>query len=200
MLFKKHILHMIARGEVTRAFRVWRRPTVKVGGRLRTAVGELYIEDVREIVPELVSDCDGQAAGALGRDALLAEIMGRPGRLYRIDFRLERPDSRLALAVDMDLDAHELAAISATLKQFDRRSRTGSWTGEILALVARYPAKPAGELAELIGIDKSAFKRRMRDLKEIGLTESLETGYRLSPRGRRFLQARFGHIPEGPIL
>ncbi len=33
----------------------------------------------------------------------------------------------------------------------------------------------------------------MRKLKELGLTESLEVGYRLSPRGRAYLGA-----PEGP--
>jgi len=41
MLFKKDILNAIELGEVTTAFRVWRRPTVKPHGRLRTAVGEL---------------------------------------------------------------------------------------------------------------------------------------------------------------
>jgi len=35
-------------------------------------------------------------------------------------------------------------------------------------------------------MDKPSFKRRVRSLKELGLTESLEIGYRLSPRGRRF--------------
>lgn len=32
------------------------------------------------------------------------------------------------------------------------------------------------------------FKRRVRQLKELGLTESLEVGYRLSPRGRAVLE------------
>jgi len=31
------------------------------------------------------------------------------------------------------------------------------------------------------------FKRRVRALKELGLTASLEIGYRLSPRGRQLL-------------
>jgi hypothetical protein len=33
-----------------------------------------------------------------------------------------------------------------------------------------------------------AFKRDVRKLKELGLTESLDTGYRLSPRARALLQ------------
>jgi hypothetical protein len=36
-------------------------------------------------------------------------------------------------------------------------------------------------------MDTPGFKRRVRQLKELGLTESLETGYRLSPHGERVL-------------
>ena len=32
------------------------------------------------------------------------------------------------------------------------------------------------------------FKRNVRKLKELGLTESLEVGYRLSPRGEAYRQ------------
>ncbi len=32
------------------------------------------------------------------------------------------------------------------------------------------------------------FKTNVRKLKALGLTESLEVGYRLSPRGRAFLE------------
>ena len=44
-----------------------------------------------------------------------------------------------------------------------------------------------GELAERAGRDTAAFKRDVRALKELGLTESLEVGYRLSPRGTALL-------------
>jgi ribosomal protein S19E (S16A) len=42
-------------------------------------------------------------------------------------------------------------------------------------------------LARQVGADTAPFKRRVRQLKELGLTESLEVGYRLSPRGRAVL-------------
>ena len=35
--------------------------------------------------------------------------------------------------------------------------------------------------------ERLAFKRDVRKLKELGLTESLDVGYRLSPRGRAVL-------------
>ncbi len=43
------------------------------------------------------------------------------------------------------------------------------------------------ELAASIGRERAAFKTDVRKLKELGLTESLGTGYRLSPRGRALL-------------
>ncbi len=186
MLFKRDILNAIERGEATRAFRVWRRPTVKPGGRLRTAVGELVIDDLCEVSRDDISEADARAAGARDRAALLAELGDRPGRLYRIDFRLDRPDGRRTLASDDDLDADALAAISSALDRLDRRSRGGAWTRDVLDLIGRHPGRPAGELATEKGMDKPSFKRRVRSLKELGLTESLEVGYRLSPRGRRY--------------
>ena len=36
-------------------------------------------------------------------------------------------------------------------------------------------------------MERLRFKERVRRLKALGLTESLEVGYRLSPRGQAFL-------------
>ena len=44
-------------------------------------------------------------------------------------------------------------------------------------------------LAAQAGAELIAFKRRVRQLKELGLTESLEVGYRISPRGEAVLAA-----------
>jgi hypothetical protein len=41
-----------------------------------------------------------------------------------------------------------------------------------------------GELCGLTGQEKARFKQNVRKLKHPGLTENLDTGYRLSPRGR----------------
>ena len=43
------------------------------------------------------------------------------------------------------------------------------------------------DLAAQAGQERRAYKMRMPRLKALGLTESLERGYRLSPRGRAFL-------------
>ena len=47
---------------------------------------------------------------------------------------------------------------------------------------------PAIDLAERFGREKRLFKADVRKLKELGLTESLRPGYRLSPRGRSYLE------------
>ena len=47
---------------------------------------------------------------------------------------------------------------------------------------------PGGRAAPDPGRERLAFKGDVRKLKEPGLTESLEVGYRLSPRGRALLE------------
>jgi hypothetical protein len=47
-------------------------------------------------------------------------------------------------------------------------------------------------LAADAGQDRALYKNRVRRLKALGLTESLEVGYRLSPRGQAFLAAERG--------
>ena len=49
------------------------------------------------------------------------------------------------------------------------------------------PGSRAADLARQLGRDKDWLKVHIRQLKELGLTESLEVGYRLSPRGEALL-------------
>ncbi len=51
---------------------------------------------------------------------------------------------------------------------------------------------PAAEL----GRERDPFKIDVRKLKNLGLTLSLETGYRLSPRGRAYLAATARAHPD----
>ena len=60
----------------------------------------------------------------------------------------------------------------------------------VLALIEARPAVRAADLARELGLETPRFKARVRQLKELGLTESLEIGYRLSSRGRAFLRNR----------
>jgi Mn-dependent DtxR family transcriptional regulator len=57
----------------------------------------------------------------------------------------------------------------------------------VLELIRDRPEVRAPDLAASLGRETQPFKRDVRKLKELGLTESLERGYRLSPRGRAVL-------------
>jgi hypothetical protein len=56
-----------------------------------------------------------------------------------------------------------------------------------LRLIGDRPGVRAADLAAAVGRERHPFKTDVRKLKELGLTESLEVGYRLSPRGRALL-------------
>jgi hypothetical protein len=186
VLFRNDVLAGIAAGEVTLAFRRWRRPTVRAGGRLRTRVGELAIDSVEPVQEEAIGEADALRAGAPDRRTLLAGL-SKQGTLYRIELRLAGPDPRVALRERSELDASERAELEARLRRLDRAGRHGPWTATVLGLIAEQPGTRAAELAARLGREKAPFKADVRKLKELGLTESLETGYRLSPRGRAYL-------------
>jgi hypothetical protein len=189
MLFRLDELRRIREGEITLAFRRWRRPTVRAGGTLRTRAGVLAIDSVEPIGEEDVTDEDAHRAGAPDRDTLLARL--RPeGRLHRVEFRLAGPDPRIALRERSKVSAAERAEIDARLARLDATSRHGPWTRTVLRLIAERPGTRAPDLAASLGRETAPFKADVRKLKELGLTESLLVGYRLSPRGRAYLSAR----------
>lgn len=197
MLFKQWALDGIASGDIVLAFRNWRRPSVKAGTRLRTAIGLVVIDAIDVVEPAQISETDARRAGFSSHDALLQALGARTGAqgdrtVYRIELHLAGPDPREALRERADLSADEVAAIGTRLQRFDAASTHGPWTLATLQLIADRPATRAVELAAETGRPKDKFKTDVRKLKELGLTESLGTGYRLSPRGHAFLARRLG--------
>jgi DNA-binding HxlR family transcriptional regulator len=93
-----------------------------------------------------------------------------------------------------------LDGIAARLARLDAASRRGPWTAAVLGLIGRRPAVRAAELAADLGIATEVLKRDVRKLKELGLTESLNPGYRLSPRGEAVLKRVGSRKKSGPSL
>ena len=187
MLFPARVLAGLQAGTVDRAFRRWERPRVRAGGSQRTPIGVIGFESV-EIVErgELVED-DALRAGFASLDALLTFVDRRSDRaIYRIRLRLLGPDPRVELRDAIPDDA-EQADIRRRLERLDLASRHGPWTQDVLATIRDRPGVPAAKLAASFGRDKLPFKLDVRKLKELGLTESLRPGYRLSPRGASVL-------------
>jgi hypothetical protein len=198
MLFRSHQYDAIGRRELTCAFRRWTRPTVRTGGTLITPVGVLAIDEVVAIDDNAVTDADARAAGHADAAALLADLAQVERQLYRITFHVAGQDPRLALRADADLDEAVVSSMRSKLDRLDARSPAGPWTTLVLTLIAANPARRAGDLADAVGMERLVFKTRVRSLKAMGLTESLEVGYRIAPRGEALLR----HLPprEAPTL
>lgn len=192
MLFRKAVLEGIATGAVTLAFRRWTKPTVRAGGTLRTPAGVLGIDAVDAIAEADLNSDAARKAGFPDLDALQRELRKAPsGTLYRIAFHIVGEDPRVALRGSETLSDSELAALKQRLLRLDA-GRAGPWTACVLKRIAGQEGITAGEIAEAVGMDKPGLKRRVRQLKELGLTESLERGYRISPRGRIVIDRLLG--------
>jgi hypothetical protein len=189
MLLRRAELDAIRAGEVDLAFRRWERPRLNPGTLMRTAIGLVEVTAVQRVAPSRISERQAHRAGAATRAELLARLdrrnQGQP--VYRVGLRFAGADPRVALRNESELTTDELARIAQRLDNLDRSRSKTPWTREMLKLIDEHPATLAAELAAQQRRDTAAFKRDVRKLKELGLTESLERGYRLSPRGRAVL-------------
>lgn len=187
MLIRPADLVRIRDGEIDLAFRRWQRPRVLVGTRMRTVVGLIEVTSVEQVHD--ITAVEAARAGAT-RDELVRLMAAKaPQPIWRIGLRYAGADPRIALRNDADLGAAELGDLTARLDRLDRASRSGPWTRQVLALIAANPARRAPDLAASLGRETQPFKRDVRKLKELGLTESLDVGYRISPRGQALLDA-----------
>ena len=173
---------------MTLAFRRWDRPRAKAGSRTRTAIGVVAIESVEPVAEADLDDESARRAGYASASELLRDLVRYgDGQLFRIEVRVAGEDPRVALRERADLTPDELAGLKRRLAAMDARSPCGPWTWPTLRLIAERPAVRAGDLAALLGRERLPFKVDVRKLKELGLTESLQVGYRLSPRGQALL-------------
>jgi hypothetical protein len=189
VLFELRLREGIADGTISLAFRQWRRPQVVAGRRYRTGAGIAEVTAVDVVSLAGVTDSDARQAGYADRAALLADLAGpADAPLYRLRLRrVDEPDPLTVLAADDSFDDEALAQLTRRLDRLDRASRVGPWTRATLRAIAERPGVRAPDLAAAAGRDAPSFKVDVRKLKELGLTESLPVGYRLSPRGRAYL-------------
>jgi hypothetical protein len=190
MLFDVVTLQAIAAGTVTVAFRRWRKLRVRSGSTFRTALGVVEVTGVATSRLEAITDEEARFAGYQTREALLRELERHSdGEVYRIGLRFGGADPRVSLRARERLDPAERAELLERLGRFGAKTADGPWAERILRLIESHPFTRAAELADMLGMETLRFKARVRQLKELGLTESLEIGYRLSPRGRALLES-----------
>lgn len=187
MLFNAPTLRGLAAGTVDRTYRRWTVVRPRVGSRFTTPAGVLEVTSIEAVDPGRLSEDDARRAGFASLAALSSWTARKgSGHLYAIGLRLAGPDPRVALREATALDQSGFADLQARLDRMDRAAAR-PWTRETLRLIERQPGVVSTELAHEAGQERAYFKIRVRRLKALGLTESLEVGYRLSPRGAAYL-------------
>ena len=189
MMIRPAELAAIKAGTIDLAFRRWARPRVVVGTRMRTSVGLVEVTSVEQVRVSALRSEDARRAGAASLAALRQALAARPDDpAWRIGVTYAGPDPRETLRASIP-DTEEIAAINARLDRLDAASPHGPWTRQTLDLVDLNPEVRAPDLAARVGRETQDFKKDVRKLKELGLTESLAIGYLLSPRGEAVVDA-----------
>ena len=189
MLFTAATLRGLADGRVRCTYRRWEvvRPTV--GSRFTTSAGVVEVTSITPADQQQLTEQDAADAGFDSVAELIKWCSAKgQGDLYRVGIVLAGPDPRVALRGADELDSGDVAALNTKLDRMDRAADQ-PWTRHTLRQIQRLPGVVSTELAAEVGQERHAYKLRVRRLKALGLTESLERGYRLSPRGVAYLAA-----------
>ena len=186
MLFSADAWPGLADGSITLTFRTWTRPQAKAGGRYR--VGGMLLEATAVDLVAVATITEEEAApcrrGVAGRAAAPARRRRRG-----VARRAALPRPRRPHRAARGRRARRRASWRAIRARLARLDRGRPWTAPTLRLIERYPGIVSTKLAQHAGMDRPAFKLNVRKLKELGLTESLDVGYRLSPRGAAVVRA-----------
>lgn len=195
-------LSAIKAGEIDLAYRRWDGPRVRVGTRMRTGVGLIEVTSVDKVALSTITAADARRAGASTLAGLKAALAPRPDRarqaVYRVGLAYAGSDPRDSLR-DAVPSSDEVAVLREWLDRLDAAAppTIGAWTRPTLILIGHHPGRRAPDLAAELGRETPEFKRDVRKLKEKGLTQSLDIGYRLSPRGAAVLGA--DAPPQAPL-
>jgi predicted metal-dependent enzyme (double-stranded beta helix superfamily) len=190
VLFERQLREGIGEGRIVLTFRRWNRCQVVAGHRYRTGSDIIEVDAVDLVTAQDIDAGQASEAGYATVKELVADLRGdEKTPLYRVRFhRVDEPDPRDELAAQSELTSRELAALTAQLTRMDNSGSRGPWTSAVLTQIADHPATVSTVLAGALGWERQDFKLHVRRLKQLGLTISLDVGYRLSPRGEAYLQ------------
>jgi hypothetical protein len=195
LLFQKRFHEGLVSGAVTITFRRWDKPHVRVGGRYRChPIGVLEVDRIDRVSVRDITEKDAKRSGFDSREELIAYIRSArdaeledESPLYRIELHHGGDGDRVELALEANLRPDDVAEIAAKLARMDAKA---PWTKRTLALIDAHPRVAASQLAAKLERETLPFKADVRKLKKLGLTQSFEVGYEISPRGRAYLDAR----------
>lgn len=194
LLFQKAFHAGLKSGAITLTYRRWPTARVKAGGRYRChPIGVLEVDGISRVKVEDITTDDAVRAGFDTRDALVQYLAGGPAgglnqdtELFRVELHYGGDGDRVPLALEAELSPEDLRTLEAKLAKLDAES---PWTLETLRTIEQHPQVAARVLAKKLGRERDPFKVDVRKLKRLGLTQSFEVGYELSPRGKAFLRA-----------
>jgi hypothetical protein len=195
LLFQKRFHEGLVGGAITMTFRCWAKPHVKVGGRYRChPIGVLEVDAIDLVQLREVTAADARRAGFATRDELLAYMaqaryekpLTDASPVYRVRFHHGGDGDRVSLALEDDPTADDIATLKEKLARMDKHE---PWTQKTLSIIEKHPRVAASKLAAKLKRDTAPFKIDVRKLKRLGLTQSFEVGYEISPRGRAYLAA-----------
>lgn len=190
MLFRKQVLDKIKAGNVKVAYRRWKSCAVKVGGLQKTSIGVLKFTKVEEVVVQNISLRHARLAGYDSLKELHKDLdFRKEGTIYKINFVFNGEDPRIKLRGKSKLSKQELEELAKRLERLDKYSKFGEWTLKLLKLIEKNEGVGSVKLAEKMKIPQDKLKLNVRKLKNLGLTISLGTGYKISPRGESYLKS-----------
>src|SRR5262245_34776904 len=190
LLFQKRFHEGLKSGRVRLTFRRWQKPLVKPGGRYRChPIGVLEVERIDRGRLQEVTARAARRAGFATREDLalyLGEGVDEDSELWRVALHWGGDGDRVSIALDDKLSKDDVAEIRRRLARLDGER---PWTRRVLGLIEKHPRVAASKLAARLGRETLPFKVDVRKLKKLGLTQSFEVGYEVSPRGRAYLAA-----------
>lgn len=193
LLFKKPFHAGLVSGAVTVTFRRWQKPHVRVGGRYRChPIGVLEVDALDVVTVGSITAEESARAGFPSREALVAYLaelgpVDDASTVHRVVLHHGGDGDRAPLALEADLSPGDVATLREKLARMDANA-DDAWTKKTLALIEKHPRVAASKLAAKVGRETLPFKADVVKLKKLGLTQSFEVGYELSPRGRAYLE------------
>ena len=192
-LFQKRFHEGLVKGTVTLSFRLWDKARVKPHGRYRVhPIGVVEVSSVRKCRLQDISEADARAAGFSGL-AELIEYMRPVARgelkdsteVFCIELRHAGDGDYVPAALEANLSEEQWALLAKKLLRLEGPS---PWVSRALELISERSHVAASKLAPFFDLPTPAFKERIVKLKKLGLTQSFEVGYALTPLGEAFLR------------